>query len=185
FTSSEADLQSGGSPRTLTVEVRDASENVVTGDNTTSVAFAKSSGAGTVTGLGSATAASGIASKSVTGAVAGSITIGATATGLTGDSTIFALARGAVTYLAFTSSYADLQSGGSPRTLTVEVRDASENLVTGDNPSPYTTLFRSGAGTVTGLGSATAASGIASKSVTGAVAGSITIGATATGLTGD
>src|SRR5205807_5259 len=110
-----------------------------------------------------------IASKSVTGAVAGSITIGATATGLTGDSTIFAITPGAATHLAFTSSEADLQSGGSPRTLTVEVRDASENVVTGDNTTSVTFAKSSGAGTVTGLGSATAASGIASKSVTGAV----------------
>src|SRR5205823_12527969 len=49
-------------------------------------------------------------------------------------------------------------------------------------PFPYTTLFRakdSGVGTVSGLGTDTASGGVATKTVTGVLAGSITLKATA------
>ena len=46
-----------GATRVLTATIQDAAGNTVTSDNTTVVAFAKASGAGTVTGTGNATAA--------------------------------------------------------------------------------------------------------------------------------
>src|SRR5439155_11158962 len=92
ITSATADLQSG-TTRALTAEVRDASDNVVSSDSTTSVTFAKTSGTGTVTGLGAATAANGVASKTVTGQTAGSITITASATGLASGTTTFTVTR--------------------------------------------------------------------------------------------
>src|SRR5205823_5756552 len=49
-------------------------------------------------------------------------------------------------------------------------------------PFPYTTLFRakdSGTGTVSGLGTETASGGVATETVTGVLAGSITLKATA------
>ena len=45
-----------GATRVLTATIQDAAGNTVTSDNTTVVAFAKPSGAGTVTGTGNATA---------------------------------------------------------------------------------------------------------------------------------
>ena len=60
-----------GATRVLTATVQDAAGNTVTSDNTTVVAFAKASGAGTVTGTGNATATGGVATKTITGALAG------------------------------------------------------------------------------------------------------------------
>src|SRR5206468_2462680 len=180
ITSATADLQSG-TTRALTAEVRDASDNVVSSDSTTSVTFAKTSGTGTVTGLGAATAANGVASKTVTGQTAGSITITASATGLASGTTTFTVTPGAASKLVITSATADLQSG-TTRALTAEVRDASDNVVSSDSTTSVTFAKTSGTGTVTGLGAATAANGVASKTVTGQTAGSITITASATGL---
>ncbi len=180
-TSSTGNLASGAA-RTLTAEVRDANNNVLTTDNATSVTFAKTAGAGTVTGLGAATASSGVASKAVTGAVAGSITVTASAAGLTSGTTTFTIVPGAADHLTFTSSTANLTSGGA-RTLTAEVRDAANNVVTSDNSTSVTFAKTAGAGTLTGLGAATAASGVASKAVTAVLAGSITVTASAAGLT--
>ncbi len=155
FTSSTANLASGGA-RTLTAEVRDAAGNLLTGDNTTSVTFAKTSGAGTVTGLGAATATAGVASKPVTAALAGSITITASAGVLTSGTTTFTIDPGAADHVTVTSATSNLASG-SARTLTAEVRDAAGNVLTGDNATSVTFAKTSGTGTVTGLGAATAA----------------------------
>src|SRR5207249_1378766 len=135
-----------------------------------------------VTGLGSATVSGGVATQSVTGALAGSITITALAGTLSSDSTTFGVVAGAADRLVFTSSTADFVAG-STRTLTVEVRDAAGNLELGDNTTSVTFAKTAGAGVVTALGSATASSGVATKNVTGALAGSITISATAGSLT--
>ena len=82
LTGSTANLTSGAT-RVLTATLKDAAGNTVTSDNSTVVAFAKASGAGTVSGTGNATAAGGVATKTITGALAGSVTMEATATGLT------------------------------------------------------------------------------------------------------
>src|SRR5205085_11269193 len=82
YTSDTASVTSG-STKTLTAEVRDAAGNLETADNTTVVSFAKTAGAGTVTGLGTDTASGGIASLTVTGQTAGAVTITASKSGLT------------------------------------------------------------------------------------------------------
>jgi hypothetical protein len=78
---STADLASG-STRTLTATIQDTNGNTVTTgpDSTLSVTFAKTSGTGSVTGLGSSTAVGGVATLTVTGGLAGSVTITASAT---------------------------------------------------------------------------------------------------------
>ena len=67
----------------LTATIQDAAGNTVTSDNSTVVAFAKASGAGTVTGTGNDTAVAGVATKTITGALVGSVTMEATSAGLT------------------------------------------------------------------------------------------------------
>lgn len=86
-----------GSQRTLTAEIRDANDNVVTTDNSTVVTFAKTDGSGTVTGTdpGSAGASSGIASLNVTGQTSGSVTITASSGVLTSGTTTFTVIPGA------------------------------------------------------------------------------------------
>ena len=56
-----------GATRVLTATLQDAAGNTVTSDSATVIAFAKQSGAGTVTGTGNATVASGVATKTITG----------------------------------------------------------------------------------------------------------------------
>ena len=69
------------------------------------IAFAKQSGAGTVTGSGNATASSGVATKTITGALVGSVTMEATAAGLTtGTLGAFTVVHGAATQIALTGS---------------------------------------------------------------------------------
>ena len=113
ITSSTADLASGAT-RTLTAEVRDAAGNLVPGDNGRSISFAKSAGAGTVTGLGAAATSNGVAQLSVTGAVAGAITIDATAAGLADGSTAFTIVPGAPDHLTITSGTSNLASAAPP-----------------------------------------------------------------------
>src|SRR5439155_464127 len=93
-----------GSGTTLTVELRDANENVETGDNSTVVGFAKTAGAGTVTGLGNATASAGVASLTVTGQTVGALTVTASKTGLTSDTSTFSITVGLADHLTYTSN---------------------------------------------------------------------------------
>jgi prepilin-type N-terminal cleavage/methylation domain-containing protein len=87
------------------------------------------------------------------------------------------------TQLVFTNSMNDLFAGGS-RDLRVEARDAGGNLVT-----DYTEIIEfsqiMGDGTVMGLGEVVSVGGVATITVTGETAGSITIGATDGELTAD
>ena len=72
LTGSTANLTSGAT-RVLTATIQDAAGNTVTSDNTTVVNFAKQSGAGTVSGTGTATAAGGVATKTITGVLVGAV----------------------------------------------------------------------------------------------------------------
>jgi hypothetical protein len=66
--------------------------------------------------------------------------------------------------------------------LTATIQDAAGNTVTSGADSTATVAFgyaaSSGAGTVSGLGNDTAVNGVASKTVTGVLVGSVTIRAT-------
>ncbi len=175
-----ADLVSG-TTRVLTATVRDVAGNRVASDNSTVVTFAKDSGAGTVTGLGSDTAAAGVASKTVTGQLAGAITIQAGAPGLVADNISFDVVHGAAASIDLTGSTADL-TFGSNRVLTATIRDAAGNTVTSDSSTVIAFAKASGAGTVSGTGNATAASGVATKTITGQLVGAVTMEATSAGL---
>jgi len=191
---STADLASG-STRVLTAIIQDANGNTVTSgpDSTLSVTFAKTGGTGTVTGLGSSTAVAGVATLTVTGAQAGSVTITASATGSggaltagTGNPITFnVVASTTASKLALSGSTADLTSGNT-RVLTATIQDTGGNTITSGPDSTLGVTFAktSGTGTATGLGLATASAGVATITVTGNQAGSITIGASATGSGG-
>src|SRR5207244_581002 len=131
FTSNTVSVASGAT-KTLTAAVEDANNNVVTSDNSTVVTFAQTAGAGSVTGLGDATASSGVAAVTVTGLNSGSLTVTASKSGLTSDTSTFSITVGAATKLVFTSNTASVASG-STKTLTANVEDANDNIVTSDN----------------------------------------------------
>ena len=90
--------------------------------------------------------------------------------------------HGAATQIALTGSTANLTSGAT-RLLTATLRDAAGNTVLSDSSTVIAFAKQSGVGTVSGTGNATASSGVATKTVTGALAGTVTMEATAAGLT--
>ena len=73
---STANLLSG-TTRTFTATIEDANGNTVTtgADSSRSVTFSKTSGAGSLTGLGASTASGGVATDTVTGNTVGSVSI--------------------------------------------------------------------------------------------------------------
>src|SRR6185295_3533312 len=93
-----------GDNHTLTATIEDAHGNTVTSDSSTVVSFAKTGGAGTVTGLGSSTAASGVATKSVTNRLAGPIDVDAQAAGLATGTASYTIIIGAVSAAASDST---------------------------------------------------------------------------------
>src|SRR5207249_2451406 len=131
YTSGTSSVASGAA-KTLTAEIRDANGNLETGDNSTVVGFAKTAGGGTVNGLGTATASGGVASVTVTGHTIGAVTVTASKAGLGSDSSSFSVTIGPGDHLTFTSDTSSVASG-STKTLTVEVRDANENLESADS----------------------------------------------------
>src|SRR5205823_3569545 len=126
----------------------------------------------------------GVAPLTVTGQAAGSLTITASKSGLTSDTSTFSVTLGPADHLTFTSETSSVASA-STKTLTVEIRDANGNLETGDNTTVVGFAKTAGTGTVTGLGTATASSGVAYLTVTGHTDGALTITASKSGLTSD
>ena len=66
--------------------------------------------------------------------------------------------------------------------LTATIQDAAGNTVTSDNSTVIAFAKQSGIGTVSGTGNATASSGVATKTITGVLTGTVTMEATAAGL---
>ncbi len=176
LTGSTADLTSGAT-RLLTATIVDASGNTVTSDNSTAVAFAKASGAGTVSGWGMRPRPTGIATKTITGPLAGSVTMEATSVGLTtGTLGAFSVVHGAAAQITLGGSTADLDVRCNARP---DGDDPGRRREHGHRPTPphgdRIRARQSGAGTVSGTGSATAASGVATKTITGQLVGSVTM----------
>jgi len=159
FTSSTADLASG-STRELRVEVRDASNNLVSGDNDRTVTFEKVSGAGTISNLGTAQTVNGVATRTVTGQTAGTINLRATATGLTEGTTSFDIIPGAATQLEFGVQPSETQSGvAMDPAVTVRILDANENLVDDATDGITLTLTTANSAVLSGGGSINAVGG--------------------------
>ncbi|HEY6109244.1 MAG TPA: hypothetical protein VIV56_10130, partial [Gemmatimonadales bacterium] len=169
------------------VEVQDAGGNRVTGyTNNVTVAFGTNAGSGTLSGTKTVAASAGLASfstLSVDKAAAG-YTLAATATGVgTGaTSTTFTISHAAADHLVFTAQPANSQV--APQTLnaiTIEIRDAFENLVTNGTNS-VTMAITGGTGTA-----GAALGGTASKSAVGGIVtfSDLTIDLTGNGYTLD
>ena len=92
---------------------------------------------------------------------------------------------GPATRIALTGSTTNLTAGAT-RVVTATIQDANGNTVTTGADSTLSVTFAksAGTGTVTGLGSATAVAGVATITVTGGLAGSVSIGASATAAGG-
>jgi hypothetical protein len=135
ITSSNSSLGSG-STRNLTAEIRDQYDNLRSGDNSTSVTFAKTGGSGTVTGLDSATASGGIATDTVTGgnvATPSSITITASSGSLTTDSTTFNIVPAPV--LALSNASGNVYLNTSTNTVYYQSTGSGSFLVSSTTPN--------------------------------------------------
>ena len=130
----ESGSTASGDNHTLTATIEDAAGNTVTSDSTTSVAFSKTGGAGTVTGLGSATASSGIATRVVVNAVTGQVDLDAQAAGLTSGSASYTIVAGNASTLTSTitaSPTSIVANGSSTSAITVRLKDAAGNDLAG------------------------------------------------------
>ena len=173
--------------RTFTATIEDAAGNTITsgpdaGDN---ISFAQTAGAGSVTGLSTVAANNGIATDTITGKLAGSVTLAANATvngtATSSNTQAFTVTFGTATQIVLSGSTANLASA-TTRTFTATIEDAAGNTITsgpdaGDNISFAQTA---GAGSVTGLSTVAANNGIATDTITGKLAGSVTLAANAT-----
>src|SRR6266436_5148693 len=129
-----------GTTRVLTATIQDTAGNtIMTGpDSTLSVTFAKTSGAGSVSGLTSVNATGGVATLTVTGTTAGAVTITASGTGSggaltagTGNPITFSvMASTTVDHFAF-ATISSPQTAGIAFNITITAQDAGNNTVTG------------------------------------------------------
>src|SRR5207248_1198128 len=149
------------------VTVQDAGGNTVTSDSSTiTLTIGTNPASGTLSACTQAESNGVITFSNCKLDKAGNgYTLHATDGALTAtDSSSFNVTVGAATQLAFTSGTSSVASG-STKTLTVAVQDAGGNTVTSDNSTVVVFTQSAGAGSVTGLGNATASSGIASLTV--------------------
>ena len=170
-----------GNAHTLTATVKDANGNTVTSDSSTVVTFAKTGGAGTVTGLGTATASSGVATRNVTNMLAGQIDLDAQASGLATGTASYTVTVGAVSPAASDSTVVAAPTfvyanGTDSATITVTLRDAGGNGIAGKT---VTLAQGSGSSTISGGGSTNGA-GVVTFSVTSATVETVTYTATDT-----
>jgi hypothetical protein len=135
----------------------------------------------------SVTFVNGVASPSAafTAYAAGSNTLvgtDAAASSVTG-SVSFTVTYGTATQIVLSGSTTNLASAAT-RLLTATIEDAAGNTVTGGVDSTDSVTFSktagSGAGTVSGMGASAAVAGVATDTVTGALAGPLTTQASAT-----
>jgi hypothetical protein len=154
----------------VTVQVEDASGNVETGDNATTVTLAigTNPGGGTLSGTTTRTVASGVATfndlsinKTGTG-----YTLNATSSPAHGTtaSSAFNITVGAATQLVFTQQPTNTAAGATMTpSVTVAVEDANGNVETGDTTTTVTLAIgtNAGGGTLSGTLTKTVASGVA------------------------
>ena len=148
-----------------------------------------SSGGSPVASCKATTGSNGLASSLTytANATAGTYSVAATASGTTPSPLDFPETNlpGPATKIALSGSTSSLTAGAT-RVITATIQDASGNTVTTGSDSSLSVTFAktAGSGTVTGLTSVSASGGIATDTVTGGLAGSVSIGASATAAGG-
>ena len=130
-------------------------------------------------------AVGGVATKSVTGLLVGSVSVKASASlsgpGPTSSAALtFNVVPGAASQVVLSGAVTDL-TAGSARSLTATVKDAFGNTVTSGPDGSVSVSFgqSAGAGSLLGLGSVAAVGGVATKSVSGLLVGSVSVQASA------
>jgi hypothetical protein len=165
----------GTAASTVTVQLRDASGHPVGGLASGDFAVAVS-GSGSAGAVGE-TGTTGTYTFAVTNIVAEVVEVAVTAGGVALQQTAsITFVPGPVAAIDLTGSAEELASGAE-RELTATLKDSSGNVVTtGDHASLTVTFSQaSGSGSVTGLGPAQAAAGVAKLTVTGGAAGPVSL----------
>src|SRR5207248_2668843 len=101
---------------------------------------------------------------------------------ITGAQSGISVSPAAAAKLDLTGAVSNLASGGN-RLFTATVEDTYGNAVTSDNSTVVTIAPTAGPGTLTGGGSGGVSNGAGSRTLTGVLAGSVTVTASAPGLT--
>jgi hypothetical protein len=134
-----------------------------------------------------ATAVQGVATKPLSGQLAGPVTIQATASlsgapAATSNTLLFNVVHGTASQIALSAASGGDLASGTARTFTATIEDAAGNTVTDGPDSTVSVSFTqpAGAGSLSGTGSAPATGGVATKSLTGVLAGSVSVRASAT-----
>ncbi len=186
FTTLAQTLTAGVTSGTLTVQLEDAYNNIVTATNPQTISLTTTSGGGSFSstplmiGTGSSTA-----SFTYTDTKSGTPTITATDTALSTQSVTQqeTVNTAAASHLVFTTLAQTLTAGVTSGTLTVQLEDAYNNIVTATNPQTVSLTTTSGGGSFSstplmiGAGSSTA-----SFTYTDTKSGTPTITATDTAL---
>ena len=165
-----------GALRTFTATIEDEFGNTV--DSSASIAFA-TTGTGSLSGLGLVAGSHGVALVTAAGAGVGTISLTATAASLSlmSNALDFSVTPGAVSSVDLVVSSADLAAGGT-RTATATLLDAYGNTTTATDS--VTLSQTSGTGSVSGTPTAQAVAGVATFTLTGNAAGSVSLKATVT-----
>jgi adhesin/invasin len=148
------------------VHIRDAFNNVVTTDNTTQVTATASGGTGTLGGTVTVTAANGVATfTNLEYTVAETITIAFTSnpalTGATSNSVVVSPAAASQLFIATQPSPTATAGVAFTTQPVIHIRDAFNNLITGDNTTQVTATRSTGTGALGGTVTVTAVNGVA------------------------
>jgi hypothetical protein len=167
-----------------TATLEDQNNNTVSSYNG-AVAFNQTNTGGSVTGLTDTTTfTNGVANVTLTGVQAGSVVIDAVGDGFTSNSQTFSVTFGSATQVVLSGCGSDIASNATC-VATATLEDTNGNTVTNYSGAVTFNQTNSGGGTVTGTGATTFTNGVANKTLTGKVAGLVTIDAVGDGFTSD
>ena len=179
---------SSATTRALTATIEDANGNTVTtgSDSTDTITFAQTTGAGSLSGLRNVAAGRRRRHRHRHRQARGCRHPARQRhpqrqPRRTPTRSEFSVAAGTASQLVLSGSTANLTSGAT-RTLTATIEDANGNTVTTGSDSTDTITFAqtAGAGSLSGLGNVAAVAGVATETVTGKLAGAVTLGASGT-----
>lgn len=173
--------------RSVVVELRDANEVVLTGDSSSVISLAVSSGSATLTSGSSLTCQGGLATFRVRSAAAGTVTLLASSGNVASATASVTFTPGTATNLGLTVEPLNniaADGGASTATLVASIRDALGNTVTSaTNAVTFTRTAGPGALTMPSTTTVNAVAGVARLVLpSGTAPGTDTFKVTATGL---
>ena len=182
-----------GTPFSVTVQSQDANGNQTSPSSNTTITLSKATGSGTLSGVLTGTiSTSGNSVTIATPVYSAADIMTLTASATAGMTTLAAVTSGSISFAAGTATIMSVNAGNGQSAISgaavatspsVIVKDASNNPVSGIT---ITFAVASGGGSATGLTTTTNGSGIATVGswTLGTTAGTNTLAATGTGLSG-